>query len=568
MNGPTGWSSLVFQAKAWGLRAARAVRNFREGIPLHPKTRFAATTIAAEIRSPLWTHEADKEQAYQLGKIQNLRAAARRLNGLRVDGVFSFWRHVGRPSRRSGFVEGRMLRQGCFMPSVGGGLCQLSNALYQAAVAAGCQIVERHAHSRVVPGSAAANGEDATVAWNYVDLRFRPPSAMQLEVRLTSSELIVRLRGTTAAGKQVLPLLDSPTASREANSCFTCGEESCLHHGRAAALRIAYTRTAFLVDENWPEFRQYVQKHGTAADALFVPVNGERFGLARYRWPVFCDIHEARWATAKRSLRARRLSGQGAARQTALLTGAEELADAYAASLKPEMTNLVVAQSLLPFLWRKGHLGGRTFSVLMTRPPMIEIERALDAALQHHPERVTLGDFRAPRSTIENEAEALEAAQEIITPHAKVAAMFCHKTTRLNWTLPAAFDRNPQPAVIGFAGPLVARRGAYEVRDAARATGAPVLWSGANFEAADFWKGIDATHVETPGLAWLGRVSVLLAPSIVESRPRAALAAIAAGVPVIATSAVGLEAGRELTIMDNAEDLIEALRATQPYAPR
>ena len=63
----------------------------------------------------------------------------------------------------NGFVAGRELREGCMVSSIGGGLCQLSNALYAAALEAGCEIVERHAHSKVVPGSLAERGLDATV---------------------------------------------------------------------------------------------------------------------------------------------------------------------------------------------------------------------------------------------------------------------------------------------------------------------------------------------------------------------------------------------------------------------
>ena len=41
----------------------------------------------------------------------------------------------------------------------------------------------------------AEAGRDATVFWNYVDLRFRPPADLQLAVRLTGYAHIVRLRG-------------------------------------------------------------------------------------------------------------------------------------------------------------------------------------------------------------------------------------------------------------------------------------------------------------------------------------------------------------------------------------
>ena len=83
------------------------------------------------------------------------RRAAASLDGILVPAgeVFSFWRQVGRTTRRRGYVTGRMLQQGCFVPSTGGGLCQISTALYEAALDSGCEIVERHAHSRIVPGA-------------------------------------------------------------------------------------------------------------------------------------------------------------------------------------------------------------------------------------------------------------------------------------------------------------------------------------------------------------------------------------------------------------------------------
>ena len=151
--------------------------------------------------TPLWSDPSLSEQAMQLGKVHNLRRAAFRARRLVLapGQVFSFWRQVGRATRARGFAPGRMLREGCMMPAIGGGLCQLSNALYDVALKAGCRILERHAHSfrfRVRP---RPTGRDATVAWNYVDLRFATEHELFLSVRLTSRELTVSLRGGTPA---------------------------------------------------------------------------------------------------------------------------------------------------------------------------------------------------------------------------------------------------------------------------------------------------------------------------------------------------------------------------------
>jgi hypothetical protein len=135
------------------------------------------------------------------GKVENLRRAARRLHGLVVPAgaTFSFWRQVGNPSFGRGYVLGREIREGCVVPTVAGGLCQLCNALYDAALRAGFTIMERHRHTQVIKGSLAEQDRDATVKWNYLDLRFRAAIAFRLDVKLTADQLIVSLLGETPA---------------------------------------------------------------------------------------------------------------------------------------------------------------------------------------------------------------------------------------------------------------------------------------------------------------------------------------------------------------------------------
>jgi len=556
---PTAISGAIFRAKAAGLQLRRAIADFRHPVPLHAKALDELPALLTEIRSPLWPQEESAERAYQLGKVQNLRVAALRLDGIRIPKgqLFSFWRQVGRATRRRGFVPGRMLREGCFLPSVGGGLCQLSNALYQAAAEAGCQIVERHAHSRVVPGSEAAVGRDATVAWNYVDLRFCPTADLQLRVQLTRDELIVGLYGAAPRRLTVLPV--SAAATKTANNCFTCGDDDCVHHSRAFSLPSGRPREAVLVDENWPEFRAWVAGRANAESVLMLPIDGERFGIDRYRWPSngYGVIKQAPWAAAMRSWQARRLSAQGAARQSTLLDGAAALARAYARQLTPDITRLVIAQSLLPFLWRDGHLGGRVFSVLMTRHPIAILQSILDNAAAQHPACNTLRDFRAPAWLAAAEAEALAAADAIVTPHAAIAQLFGDRATLLPWDIPAVATVSQPGDCIGFPGPAVARRGAYEVRDAARAAGLRVAILGRSLEGPDFWS--DLAVPCTGPAEWLRRSKTVVLPAYIEHQPRLLLHAIGAGVPVIATRACGLPEAPGLTLLDSPADLAELL---------
>ena len=54
---------------------------------------------------------------------------------------------------------------------MGGGICQVSSALYYCAIRFDLEIVERYAHSRMVTYVPAA--QDAAVAWGYKDFQFK-----------------------------------------------------------------------------------------------------------------------------------------------------------------------------------------------------------------------------------------------------------------------------------------------------------------------------------------------------------------------------------------------------------
>ena len=66
------------------------------------------------------------------------------------------------------------------MPTIAGGLCQLSNALYDTALKANFEIIERHRHTKVIKSSLAEQDRDATVKWNYVDLRFKSTRSFRM----------------------------------------------------------------------------------------------------------------------------------------------------------------------------------------------------------------------------------------------------------------------------------------------------------------------------------------------------------------------------------------------------
>ncbi|MGB8510514.1 MAG: VanW family protein, partial [Pyrinomonadaceae bacterium] len=142
---PTLTGALIFRAKSTCFQLRRQWLNlvvyrharYRRG------TSLDGQEVIAESKTKLWTEGGEAERVLQAGKTHNLRIAVRRLDGVEVPAgaVFSFWAHVGRVTRRRGFARGREVREGCIIPNVGGGLCQLSNALYDAALKANFEIV-------------------------------------------------------------------------------------------------------------------------------------------------------------------------------------------------------------------------------------------------------------------------------------------------------------------------------------------------------------------------------------------------------------------------------------------
>jgi vancomycin resistance protein YoaR len=198
---PTRLSTTVFWCKSTLLKIRRVAQDVSGRAQRYlTDAKHEYPFIAAESRTPLWSEDSQAERSLQIGKVQNLRCALRNLNGATIPagGIFSFWKQIGRATPRRGYVRGRQLREGCLYPAVGGGLCQLSNALYDLALKSGCEIVERHPHTSIVPGSAAEVGRDATVAWNYIDLRFRPSAPLRIEAFLTRDELVVRFCASEA----------------------------------------------------------------------------------------------------------------------------------------------------------------------------------------------------------------------------------------------------------------------------------------------------------------------------------------------------------------------------------
>ncbi len=105
-------------------------------------------------------------------RLTNVRLAAEKINGvvLNPGETFYYLRHVEPITVAGGYKIANVYSNGKIMQDIGGGVCQVSSALYSAALNAELEIVKRYAHSLTV--SYVPLGQDATVASGEIDLRF------------------------------------------------------------------------------------------------------------------------------------------------------------------------------------------------------------------------------------------------------------------------------------------------------------------------------------------------------------------------------------------------------------
>ena len=137
----------------------------------------------------------------QLNKADNIRLACSRMNGVIVNPgeTFSFWKLVGKTSKRNGFAEGRVIVNGKL---VAGGLCNLANTINLLVMHSPMTITELHHHSDALapdPGGVRVPYSAGTsVNYNFVDYRFRNDTEqpVQLCAWCDGDDLCTELRTT------------------------------------------------------------------------------------------------------------------------------------------------------------------------------------------------------------------------------------------------------------------------------------------------------------------------------------------------------------------------------------
>lgn len=143
-------------------------------IPL--KTLYPNVTtnmIGMEAFPDLISSFSTKYSSSNTNRTTNLRLAANKINGtvLMPGETFSFNTVVGKRTIEAGYKDAAIYQDGKVVDGLAGGICQISTTLFNSAVYANLDIIERRNH-QFVPSYVPA-GRDATVVYGSQDFKFK-----------------------------------------------------------------------------------------------------------------------------------------------------------------------------------------------------------------------------------------------------------------------------------------------------------------------------------------------------------------------------------------------------------
>lgn len=118
----------------------------------------------------------------------NIHNAVDKLNNIVIPAgeTFSFNQTVGKRTVLAGYEEAKVVKGDEFVDGLGGGICQVSSTVFQAALRANLKITVRACHSLEI--SYVPLGGDATVQWNSQDFQFVNDSASDIRLTVTAND--------------------------------------------------------------------------------------------------------------------------------------------------------------------------------------------------------------------------------------------------------------------------------------------------------------------------------------------------------------------------------------------
>lgn len=138
------------------------------------------------------------DQHLQEGKARSLALSAPLVDGIliRPGETFSFWRLVGNPTEKRGYLPGVVIDGDRAEVGIGGGMCQFTNLLHWMALHSPLTISEHHHHSgldlfpdfkRQIPF-----GTGTSIIWNFLDYRLTNETDQTYQFRVSVDDDYLR----------------------------------------------------------------------------------------------------------------------------------------------------------------------------------------------------------------------------------------------------------------------------------------------------------------------------------------------------------------------------------------
>ncbi len=215
-----GRNGIAIQRETLKKSLELALENSVDKVQIETKTIIAPVTISKElqdigIKELIGTGHTDFSGSPK-NRIHNIGVGLDHFNGTLIapDEEFSFNKALGRVDASTGYKQELVITKIGTVPEYGGGLCQVSTTIYQAAVFSGLPITERAPHSYAVSyyASITGYGLDATIYLGGQDLKFinDTPGYILINSYAEGNDAYFKFYGTSD-GRVVK--LDGPTLS-------------------------------------------------------------------------------------------------------------------------------------------------------------------------------------------------------------------------------------------------------------------------------------------------------------------------------------------------------------------
>ncbi|MBR4309378.1 MAG: VanW family protein [Oscillospiraceae bacterium] len=164
------------------------------------KERFSTEKSTEKLPTILSSHSSNLikrgkgiDLSLQENKAVNIAIASSKINGMVIHPgeVFSFWRTVGKPCKRKGYKDGRVITNKGLIPGVGGGLCNLGHTINLLILHSPLDIIESYRHSDALApdeGQRIPFSSGTSVSFNYVDYRFKNNTDQDVQLLLWCEE--------------------------------------------------------------------------------------------------------------------------------------------------------------------------------------------------------------------------------------------------------------------------------------------------------------------------------------------------------------------------------------------